>query len=93
MTHWALLIATYVISGLVSSLPIIGNALQLVMIIGGNIFVIAFEGLIVFIHTVRLHFYEWFSKFYEGAGTDFQPFKYQQRFTRILLKATALNKS
>ena len=86
MAHWALLTATYAISGLVSTIPMIGNILELVMMIGGNIFVMAFEGLIVFIHTLRLHFYEWFSKFYEGRGTDFQPFKYQQRFTSIILK-------
>ncbi|OYT50084.1 hypothetical protein B6U79_00350 [Candidatus Bathyarchaeota archaeon ex4484_231] len=86
MAHWALLTATYAISSLVSTVPMIGNILELVIIVGGNIFVIAFEGLIVFIHTLRLHFYEWFSKFYEGTGTDFQPFKYQQRFTRIILK-------
>jgi len=86
MAHWALLTATYAISGLISTFPMIGNILELAVIIGGNILVIAFEGLIVFIHTLRLHFYEWFSKFYEGTGTDFQPFKYQQRFTRITLK-------
>jgi len=86
MTHWALLTATYAISSHVSTLPMVGGILELVMIIGGNIFVIAFEGLIVFIHTLRLHFHEWFSKFYEGSGTDFQPFKYQQRFTKFILK-------
>jgi len=86
MAHWALLTATYAISSLVSTFPVIGGILELVMIIGGNIFVIAFEGLIVFIHTLRLHFYEWFSKFYEGTGTDFQPFRYQQRFTKFILK-------
>ncbi len=84
MTHWALLKSTYAISNLVSTTPIVGEIIATLIVIGGNIFVIAFEGLVVFIHTLRLHFYEWFSKFYEGMGMEFQPFKYHQRFVEIL---------
>ena len=83
MAHWALLLVVYQISGLIGT----GNTLTLILggivIIGGNIFVIALEGLIVFIHTLRLHFYEWFSKFYAGTGVEFKP--YQTRFTRTKL--------
>ncbi|RLI44187.1 hypothetical protein DRO64_04435 [Candidatus Bathyarchaeota archaeon] len=84
MTHWALLKSTYAISDLVSATPFLGGIIATLIVVGGNIFVIAFEGLVVFIHTLRLHFYEWFSKFYEGMGTEFQPFKYHQRFVEIL---------
>jgi V/A-type H+-transporting ATPase subunit I len=83
MAHWALLTATYAVSDLVLAFPVIGQPIQLLMIAGGNIAVMAFEGLIVFIHTLRLHFYEWFSKFYEGTGTAFQPFKYQEKYVEI----------
>ena len=86
MTHWALLTATYAISSLISAFSPMGSIISLIIIVGGNIFVVAFEGLIVFIHTVRLHFYEWFSKFYEGTGTAFQPFRFQQRFTEIIFQ-------
>jgi len=84
MTHWGLLKSVYALSGLASALPIVGKILETIMIAGGNIFVIAFEGLIVFIHTLRLHFYEWFSKFYDGTGTEFQPLKYEQNLIKIV---------
>jgi V/A-type H+-transporting ATPase subunit I len=50
-----------------SSIPIIATGTILVMII---------EGLIVFVHTLRLHWIEWFSKFYSGQGIPFKPFKF-----------------
>jgi V/A-type H+/Na+-transporting ATPase subunit I len=39
----------------------------------GNLFVIGFEGLIVGIQTLRLEYYEFFSKFFTGGGTRFRP--------------------
>ena len=45
----------------------------LLVYIIGNIFVIGFEAFIANIHTLRLHFYEMFTKFYEGRGRRYQP--------------------
>lgn len=44
-----------------------------IIIIIGNIFVMAMEGMIVGIQVVRLEFYEIFSRFYEGDGKPFVP--------------------
>ncbi|MCX8169543.1 MAG: hypothetical protein N3D72_00460, partial [Candidatus Methanomethyliaceae archaeon] len=41
----------------------------------GNIFVVLLEGVIAMAQDLRLHFYEWFSKFYENGGIKFTPFK------------------
>ncbi|MGO8805754.1 MAG: V-type ATP synthase subunit I, partial [Candidatus Bathyarchaeia archaeon] len=61
MAHWALLLVTYTVAGLIGTTTIVTLIVSGVVIVGGNIFVLALEGLIVFIHTLRLHFYEWFS--------------------------------
>ncbi|MHA1144198.1 MAG: V-type ATPase 116kDa subunit family protein [Candidatus Helarchaeota archaeon] len=44
------------------------------ILVVGNILVIMLEAFLVSIHTLRLHFYEWFSKFYKGQGTEYHPF-------------------
>ncbi|MCL4435416.1 MAG: hypothetical protein M1503_06055 [Thaumarchaeota archaeon] len=41
------------------------------LVVFGNVGVMAIEGLIVYIQDLRLHLYEWFTKFYEGAGVAF----------------------
>lgn len=45
-----------------------GNSDNIVVIIIGNLFVMALEGLIVGIQVLRLEFYELFGKFYAGNG-------------------------
>ena len=45
-----------------------------IVVILGNIFVTAMEGLIVAIQVLRLEYYEMFSRFYKGNGRAFQPF-------------------
>jgi V/A-type H+-transporting ATPase subunit I len=86
MAHWALMLVVYTIAGLIGSESILAIILSTIVIIGGNIFVIALEGLIVFIHTLRLHFYEWFSKFYTGTGTAFTPLKQKHEYTSVVFE-------
>ncbi|HYA77480.1 MAG TPA: V-type ATPase 116kDa subunit family protein, partial [Verrucomicrobiae bacterium] len=86
MAHWALLLVTYTVAGLIGTASLLGFVLSGIIIVGGNVFVVALEGLIVFIHTIRLHFYEWFSKFYLDGGTEFKPFKQNFIYTDVVLK-------
>ena len=52
--------------------PTIGFWITLLI---GNIFIIGFEGLIVYIQTMRLHYYEILGKFFHGGGMRFEPLR------------------
>ena len=54
-----------------------------VTLIASNITVMALEGLLVFIHDLRLHFYEFFSKFYQGSGIEFKSFVINEEYSKI----------
>lgn len=47
----------------------------------GNLLIFIMEAVISFIQTLRLHYYEWFSKFYEGGGRVFEAFKVVRKYT------------
>lgn len=50
-----------------------GGILGLIIIIVGNVFVIALEGLLSGVQALRLEFYEMFSRFYDGSGRPYTP--------------------
>ncbi|MEM3736714.1 MAG: V-type ATPase 116kDa subunit family protein [Candidatus Bathyarchaeia archaeon] len=46
--------------------------------------ILALEGIITFAHTLRLHWVEWFSKFYRGDGVPFEAFKIEWKFAKVV---------
>ena len=48
-----------------------------IIIIFGNALIIVLEGMIVAIQVVRLHYYEFFGKFFTEMGTEFAPFRFR----------------
>lgn len=53
-----------------------------VMVVFGNAFVLAIEGLLVGVQSLRLMFYEMFSRFYSGEGKPYEPAKIGQESTK-----------
>ncbi|MCD6460176.1 hypothetical protein J7L67_05870 [bacterium] len=55
-----------------------GTIASTIIIILGNILVLVLEGMIVTIQTIRLEYYEFFSKFFPGDGTLYKPLSIQE---------------
>ncbi len=49
----------------------------------GNLLTIGLEGIVVYAHTLRLHYYEWFTKFYSGTGVPFRPVRQAARIVFV----------
>jgi len=70
VAHGALSMVVSIIAEIVSPAHGVG---YWVVVALGNLFVIGFEGLIVGIQTLRLEYYEFFSKFFTGGGLRYCP--------------------
>ena len=69
LVHAALLLT---VNNAYASLGGLDSPTALVLIVGGQIGIMMIEGIIVYIQSLRLHLYEFFTKWYEGGG---QPFR------------------
>ena len=69
VSHAAMMEVVLMIAGATN-----GGSPNWIVVVLGNIFVCAMEGLIVGIQVLRLEYYEIFSRFYAGNGREFQPF-------------------
>ena len=69
LVHAALLLT---VNNAYKSMGGLDSPTALVLIVGGQLGIMMIEGLIVYIQSLRLHLYEFFTKWYEGGS---QPFK------------------
>ena len=70
LNHAGLFLAFMVISKMMPNI-----FLQILILIVGNILILSLEGLVVLIQSLRLHYYEMFSKYFKGGGVEFKPIK------------------
>lgn len=55
-------------------IPVLGIPIAVVIFVIGHLFIMTMNGLGGFVHSLRLHFLEHFSKYYEGGGRLYKPF-------------------
>lgn len=72
LNHVGFFLAFHMLSEIVSESA--GTVGSIIVMIFGNILIIALEGLIVGIQGMRLTYYELFSRFFQGGGSEFKPF-------------------
>jgi len=76
IAHVMLMVAFFQISQMVS--PGGTSVLSVVVLLAGNALVIALEGLSAGIQSLRLNYYEFFSKYFTPTGTEFRPITLDQ---------------
>ena len=76
LNHVALSLAVFTLA---DGMGLVGHWITLIL---GNIFIIVLEGVIVTIQTLRLEYYEGFSRYFYGDGTPFRPLRVGRSTTR-----------
>ncbi|MCB1785997.1 MAG: V-type ATP synthase subunit I [Chromatiaceae bacterium] len=76
LNHVALSLAVFTLA---DGMGMVGHWITLVL---GNVFIIVLEGTIVTIQTLRLEYYEGFSRYFYGDGTPFRPLRVGRSVTR-----------
>jgi len=88
LNHVALSLAIFQLGATMREFPL-GSVLYVLIVAFGNLVILILEGGIVAIQTLRLEFYEFFSKFFQEEGTEFRPFKFAFEESR---KATSVER-
>lgn len=81
LSHAGLSIVTYALASMAD--PALKSPAAIAILVAGNIFIIGFEGLICGIQSMRLEYYEFFSKFYKGDGIVFSPFVLKTKMSEV----------
>jgi len=78
LAHAGLFIAIFELSKVVHGKA--GGSLSVLVLIFGNIFVIILEGMVVGIQSIRLNYYEFFSRFFISGRKIYTPLKFSKNY-------------
>jgi len=70
---------------LFKDVPFLGIVIAALVFIIGHVFNMAISGMGAFIHSTRLQYVEFFTKFYEGGGSGFKPFKSNTKYIDVTM--------
>ncbi len=74
------------LAGMVKQIPIVGIVGFVGVLIVGHLFNLFISGLSAFVHSIRLQFMEFFTKFYTGEGELLKTFSEKRKYTQIKLQ-------
>jgi V/A-type H+-transporting ATPase subunit I len=74
------------LAGMVREIPIIGIIGFVGVLLVGHTFNLFISGLSAFVHSIRLQFMEFFTKFYTGGGELLQPFSEKRHYSYVQSK-------
>ncbi|MBW2983936.1 V-type ATP synthase subunit I [Candidatus Woesearchaeota archaeon] len=80
------LAVNFMVFMVIDLIPWIGIPIAMVIFVIGHLFNVLMNGLGAFIHSTRLHFLEFFTKFYEGGGRTYKPFLAERKNTIVKLE-------
>ena len=63
---------------------VVGVIMFIIIVCVAHVFNFLLSGLGAFVHSIRLQYVEFFSKFFEGKGTPFQPFMKNTKYVKIV---------
>lgn len=69
---------------LVSETPTVGPIIGLVVILGSHLFLVTLTSIATFIHSLRLQYVEFFSRFFEGSGVKYSPISVEREYTKLI---------
>lgn len=73
----------------VESIPVAGWVIGALIFVGGHLLNMALSILGAYVHSSRLQYLEFFSKFFEGGGKAFTPLQNKQKYTFLINKREA----
>jgi len=71
------------VADMAGGIPAVGVVAAVIVLAAGHLFNLAVNCLGGFVHSARLQYLEYFSKFFTGGGREFSPFRDQRRYSMI----------
>ena len=81
LVSFGLAVAINALAQMVFGISYVGWLFAIAILVGGHLFSFVLNLMGAFAHGIRLHFVEFFGKFYSGGGDEFEPFRIKREIT------------